>query len=183
MLFSRAQALHDTRLHARAQQELDVLTRRFPHSRLSGRGRDLRERIERRLAAGLSAANCDWYLDQGLAAYEQAHPALAAEYLSEWLLLAGRAGIDPAPRGRLALGAIHLELDERDAALAHLAAVPPGTEDWRGALFLGMALSLHGDQVRARSLLTEARDHTTDIGVRSRATVALTHLATAGTAR
>lgn len=180
LIFSHAQALHDARLYTRAQQELDALARRFPHSRLSERGRDLRERIERRLAAGLSPGNCDWYLDRGLAAYENARPALAAEFLDEYRLLSARAGLEAAPRALLALGAVCLELDEGSAALVHLAAVPPATEAHRGALFHGLALSLRGDLDQARRLLTTARDQSTDAGVRTRATAILTRLATTG---
>jgi hypothetical protein len=170
-------------LYSRAQMELDALARRFPHSRLSARGKDLRERIERRLAAGLTPANCDWYLDRGLAAYERATPALAAEFLDEYLLLARRAGLMVAPKTYLTMGAVCLELDEGSAALVHLALVPAETEAHRGALFHGLALSLRGDLDQARRLLGEARDHSSDPGVRNRATAILAELASPGVDR
>ena len=181
MIYARAQALFDARLYSRAQMELAVLERRFPHSRLAERGKDMTQRIERRLATGLSAANLEWYLDRGLAAYEAARPALAVEFLDEHQQLARRVGAEVTARQRLTLGAAYLELEETKNALIHLSAVPSETESYRGALFRGLVLSAHGDAVAAQEFLIEARDHTSDEGVKQRAGAILAELEAART--
>jgi hypothetical protein len=168
-LFAQAQALYNLRCYARAQGEMDRLVRRFPHGRFAERGQDMAMRIERRLAGGLTQANLEWYQDRGLAAYDQARSGLAAEYLEEYRLLAQRMGAAIEPKAMLTLAAVALEMDDRVLTETSIALVPPATEDWRGALYRGLAHLAAGRTADARADLEQARTHSTDATVRKRA--------------
>ena len=167
-LFAQAQALFDLRCYARAQTVLDRLARRFPHGRFAERGLDLALRIERRLSDGLTQANVEWYQDQGLAAYAQAHSGLAAEYLEEYRLLAERLGSASEPKAMLTLTAVALELDDHALMASSITLVPPATADWRGALYRGLVHVAAGEVADAKTDLHEARLNSTDATVKKR---------------
>jgi tetratricopeptide (TPR) repeat protein len=158
ILYLRALSLFNIKTFRRAQQVLDTLAQSYPHSRLSKRGQELALKIEKRLAEGLKEGTLNWYLNEGLEAYDAARPALAAEYLGEYFLLAARMEdsrhVDDA-RANFSLGGAYIELGEDKKAVQYLERVPVSYEGYSGGLMLAMALYASGEKERSAKLLGE----------------------------
>ncbi len=166
--WARAETLTALQCYARARQEIEIIQLRFPHGAFTDRAMELAVRIERRLT-GISTSNLDWYLQRGFAAYASGDPALAAEYLDEYRLLCQRAGATMSPGNLLALAVACLESGDLALARTHLALVVPETEDWRGALYRGVAALAAGAIPEAQQALTLAKERSGTPGVRDRA--------------
>ncbi|MFW5858969.1 MAG: hypothetical protein ACOCYP_03010 [Planctomycetota bacterium] len=170
--YLRTRALAGIRAYARAQQEWEQLSAAHPYSPLTAADSALAIAIETRLAEGVSLANLRWHRRQALDAQQADRPGLAIEHHREWLLLARsckpRPPADAFADVELALGADLLTLDAPAAAIAHLARVPPGHQQRRGALF--QALSSYRldrpDSARERARWAAL---STDAAVRERA--------------
>jgi tetratricopeptide (TPR) repeat protein len=172
-LYLRALSLYRIKAFARSQQELDRLLRLYPQSRAAARGQDIAGRIDSHLAAGLTRANLNWYLEQGLRAHEAGQTGLAVEFLEEYFLLDDRAGLAPHAddqRAALTLGAGYLELAAPAEALPYLRRVPLDQQDYRAAVFLALALDATGATAEAVDILRSAANATQSDSVRARAT-------------
>ena len=145
-LYLRATSLFNVKAYVRAQQVLDSLSRSFPRSRLAEQGQELALKIDKRLTEGITEANLNWYLDRGTKAYDSGRPALAAEYLEEYFLLAAKSGHENggSPRANLSLGGANLELGDATAALTYLQKVPPDFSEWRAGILTAFALKASG---------------------------------------
>ena len=172
VLYLRALSLFHVKTFRRAQFVLDRLAKTFPHSRLSKRGQDLALKIERRLAEGVKETSLNWYLNEGLEAYDSARPALAVEYLEEYFLLTDRlsdGGYREDPQANFSLGGAYVELGESEKAVAFLERVPTGYGGYSGGLMLAMCLHVTGDDERAESLLGEIVSKADNPSVKERA--------------
>lgn len=172
LLYLRALSLFNVKAFRRSQQILDKLARVFPHSRLSKRGQQLALKIEQRLAEGVSEGALNWYLSKGLDAYDSERPALAAEYLGEYFLLAGSLGkseYTENPEANFSLGGAYIELGDIAGALEYLQRVPVSYGEFSGGIMHAMALKAAGDDGRARELLEEVVRTAGDQAIRERA--------------
>jgi tetratricopeptide (TPR) repeat protein len=156
-LYLRALARHRVKAYRKALESLDALARLSPHGRLAEKGQEIATAIQETLAAGAGRETLNWYYERGLAAQANARPALALEYLEEYLAWADAVDAVGPQRdaARLAAGACSLELALPREAVAHLELVPPSASGYRAGLFLAMALGASGQRARALALLEE----------------------------
>ncbi|TET32977.1 MAG: hypothetical protein E3J72_18260 [Planctomycetota bacterium] len=157
-LYMHALALFNSKLYCRSQQKLDSLAQSFPHSRMAKRGQELALKIEQRLGAGLKESNLNWYLSKGMKAYNSARPAMAAEYLEEYFLLADRAGDSKYKRNAKAnfsLGGAYMELGDVQKAVVYLERIPIEYGRYRAGIMQAMAIQAAGDNDRAVDILNK----------------------------
>jgi tetratricopeptide (TPR) repeat protein len=170
-LYLRATSLFNVKAYVRAQQVLDSLSRSFPRSRLAEQGQELALKIDKRLTEGITKANLNWYLDRGTKAYDSGRPALAAEYLEEYFLLAARSGHenDASPRAHLSLGGANLELGDATAALTCLQKVSPDSSEWRAGILTAFALKASGSHEAALEMMRTVSKNADTESVQARA--------------
>ncbi len=171
-LYLRALSLFSTKMFCRSQTILDRLAKIFPHSHSAEQGQKLALQIEKRLARGVKESNLNWYLHQGLQAYAAARPALTAEYLGEYFLLAGRIKSEKYlknPDANFALGGASIELGDLPEALRRLEKVPVEHNGYRAGVMLAIALKAKGDGKRAREILSIVAEKAPKEDVRKRA--------------
>jgi len=171
-LYLRAKALLNAKLFMSAQDTLDKLVSTHPYSKMAEEGQDLALRVQKRLNEGITRSNLNWYLDRGITSHNSARPALAVEYLEEYLRLAARGGLTLTGddnRANFSLGGAYIELGLGESAVECLVKVPPEYMEYQAAILTAIAFRATGDHEVSDRLFALAANKSVDSDVRTRA--------------
>jgi len=173
----RIEALLEARAHLRAREEMVALRRDYPFCRLGAEESELDLALEARLREPIDAGTLNWYRAELLRRRGDA-PAVALEYAREGLLITEHVEVasEVLAHWRLDIASLLVELGASRRALEHLALVPPGTREGRGAMFQAFALWQAGAHEEARTRARWAAERSADPEVKKRANALLHRL-------